>query len=150
MLWYHNTKTVVAEFKNDFICSYTRDFFIGIKKYQNFFSKALESRVFASTFFNISVNNWHFSVDLSLDFIFTVASIINEVCTLKQLGLQRQKAQKHIYCAVSHACANQLCRKFTKLCPERGGCPRQDVLITLGRWCGGRGGWVSRCDCVVH
>ena len=46
--------------------------------------------------FNISLNNCHFSVDLSLDFIFTVASMIDNVSTLKQLDLERQKAQKHI------------------------------------------------------
>ena len=46
-------------------------------------------------FFNISYTNCHFSVDLSLDFIFTMASIIDNICTLKQSGLEWHKAQKH-------------------------------------------------------
>ena len=46
-------------------------------------------------FFNISASNCHFSGDSLLDFIFTVASITENVCALKQLGLEWQNAQKH-------------------------------------------------------
>ena len=95
MLWYHNTKTIVAEFKNDCICSYTRDIFIGIKNTRNLSLMIRSLEYLHPKFFNISDNNCYFSVDLSLDFIFAVASIINKACTLKQLGLQWQKAQKH-------------------------------------------------------
>ena len=45
-------------------------------------------------FSNISVSSCHSSGDLSLNFIFTVASIIDNVCTLKRLGLEWQKAQR--------------------------------------------------------
>ena len=101
VLGYHNTETVVTEFKNDFLCSYPRDIFIGIKKNQK--SSIISSLEYLHpTFFDISVNSCHFSVDLSLDFIFILASIINKVCTLKQFGLQWQEAQKHIN-TIAHA-----------------------------------------------
>ena len=51
VLWYHNTKSIVAEFNNEFISSYTRDIYIGIKKYQKSFSNDLKSGVFASNIF---------------------------------------------------------------------------------------------------
>ena len=63
-------------------------------------------------FFNILVSNCQFSGELSLDFIFTVASIIDNVFTLKHSGIEWQKAQKH----------NQLCSGVTAVpngCAEK-------------------------------
>ena len=50
---------------------------------------------FRPTFFNISARNCHFSGELSLDSIFTIVSMTDNVCTLKQRCLELQNIQRH-------------------------------------------------------
>ena len=70
---------------------------------------------------NPSVKICHFSGALSLDFIYTVASIIDNVCTLQRVGsgmAEISKAQIAVQC--SHGYAKWLHIKPTRAVPCEG------------------------------